>query len=543
VKATPDAARAAGDDEVPLLSVRGAVKNYGPVQALRGADLTVRRGEVHGLLGANGAGKSTLVKILAGLEKPDQGDIALDGAPFRPGTIRAAAAAGVRLAHQELAIVPALTVRQNLHLGRYVQPELADAKRREAAYLGLFEEWGLDISLDTVMRDLSPAHQATVALAKTLVGDGRLLILDEPTASLGPKEVSGLFSIVRRRVEAGAGVIFVSHRLGEVSELCDAITVLRNGQRVHDGPIEGVDEHALAELIAHDAGGDRGRARKAAKAPGTGVSRRTGGPLLSVRGLRLQNRVTDVSFDVRPGEIVGIAGLVGAGRTEVLETLVGLRRIVSGEILLDGRAYHPRDPAGALRQGVVLVPEERLAQAIFTQQNIVFNFSSSRFRTLGGGPGGFLSSRSRYRQSAQRLAESLRLKARSLNDSIMSLSGGNQQKVVLGRATVDGLRLLLLDEPTRGVDIGARYDFQQMVRGLADQGIGVVYVSSELAELEYCDRIVVMVEGCTTVQFDNGEGFDEDELTRLCFLRSDTAGAADAAAVAQARKDVPGESQ
>ncbi|HLU73141.1 MAG TPA: sugar ABC transporter ATP-binding protein [Nonomuraea sp.] len=528
MKATEHAAaRAAGDDPAPLLSVRGAVKHYGLVQALRGADLTVGRGEVHGLLGANGAGKSTLVKILAGLTRPDEGSFTLDGAPFRPGNIREAAAAGVRLAHQELAIVPALTVRQNLHLGRYLHPELTGAKERELAYAALFEEWGLDISLDAVMRELSPAHQATVALAKTLVGDGRLLILDEPTASLGPKEVSGLFAIIRRRVEAGAGVIFVSHRLGEVSRLCDAITVLRNGQRVHDGRMEGVDEHALADLIAHDAGGDR---RRAARTTTTRAARAakhasSGGPLLSVDGLRLQSRVHDVSFEVNPGEIVGIAGLVGSGRTEVLETLVGLRRIVSGEIRLGGRPHQPRDPAGALRQGVVLVPEERLAQAIFTQRDIVFNFSSSRFRTLGGGPGGMLSRRSRYRESARRLAESLRLKARSLNDSIMSLSGGNQQKVVLGRATVDGLRLLLLDEPTRGVDVGARHDFQQMVRGLADQGVGVVYVSSELAELEYCDRIVVMVEGRATVQFDNDDRFDEDELTRLCFLRADAAAA------------------
>ncbi|WP_347059642.1 sugar ABC transporter ATP-binding protein [Blastococcus sp. HT6-30] len=504
----------------PLFASHRLVMEYGATRALAGVDVIIERGQVHGLLGANGAGKSTLIKIIAGLQPPTSGRVELDGKPFLPRTPGESMRAGIRVAHQELAVVPGMSVRQNLALGQRFRGGVT-----EADYRALFEEWGIDVPLGTPIAQLAPALQAAVSLARSLVGNSRLILLDEPTASLGPHEVAGLFRIVRRRVAEGAAVVFVSHRLGEVSEVCTHATVLRNGSVVSSGPTTGLDEHELAELIAPSAPVTTSTADEAA-ASLREVSRDTAGAaVLSVRSMQLQTAVADVSFDIAPGEVLGLAGLVGAGRTEVVEALMGLRRLLGGTIELDGRPYHPRNPADAVRRGVALVPEERAAQAIFPSRDVVFNCSSSRFRELGRGPGGWVIAPKAYERTTRTVMEDLRLKAGSLKDLITSLSGGNQQKVVLGRVLYDGLRLLLLDEPTRGVDVGARRDFQKLIRRVADSGVGVLYISSELAELSFCDRIQVMAEGRTTIEAPSGADFDEDDLTRLCFIRRTPTGA------------------
>ena len=513
IMTTPDPA---SDTAAPLFSAEQLVMDYGATRALAGVDLVIEQGQVHGLLGANGAGKSTLIKIVAGLQAPTSGRIELDGKAFAPKTPGEAMRAGIRVAHQELAVVPALTVRQNLALGERFRPGATPK-----AYQALFEEWEIDVPLGAEIVSLAPALQTAVSLARSLVGDGRLVLLDEPTASLGPHEVAGLFRIVRRRAAEGAAVVFVSHRLGEVSQLCTHATVLRNGAVVSSGATEGLDEHQLAQLIAPSA--------PAAAAPGAGGAEiqlsvptpraESRGSVLAVSHLRLQTAVADVSLDIAPGEVLGLAGLVGAGRTEVVEALMGLRRVVDGSVELDGRPFHPRNAADAVRQGVALVPEERARQALFPARDIIFNCSASRFRRLGRGPGGWLTAARAYEKATAAAMGDLKLKAGSLKDPITSLSGGNQQKVVLGRVLSDGLRLLLLDEPTRGVDVGARRDFQTLVRRVADSGVGVLYISSELAELSFCDRVQVIVEGRTTVEAPVGPAFDEDEVTRLCFIR------------------------
>ena len=490
--------------------------DYGPTRALDGVDLTIDRGQVHGLLGANGAGKSTLIKIIAGLQGATAGTIELDGATFAPSSPGDAMRAGIRVAHQEIAVVGGLSVRQNLALGQRFR-----AGGSEKAYVDLFAEWGIDVPMGAAMSSLAPALQSAVSLARSLVGDAPLVLLDEPTASLGPREVEGLFRIVRRRVAEGSAVVFVSHRLGEVSELCTDATVLRNGRVVSSGPTSGMTEEQLAELIAPTVApaAVTGTAPIIEMTTAPRTSGHRGAPVLSVSHLKLQTVVADVSLDVAAGEVVGIAGLVGAGRTELVEALMGLRRVVDGTIELDGAPFRPRNAHEAVTKGVALVPEERAAQALFPQRDIVFNCSSSRFRTLGRGRGGWRSAPARYSSETKILMDDLRLKAGSLKDPITSLSGGNQQKVVLGRVLSDGLRLLLLDEPTRGVDVGARRDFQTMIRRVADTGVGIVYISSELGELSFCDRIQVMAEGRTTVDAPTGDAFDEDELTRLCFIR------------------------
>jgi len=527
-----------------LVQVRAVTKWFGPVQALNRVDLDVGSGQIHALLGANGSGKSTLVKVLAGVETPNSGDVRIAGAPMELGSIGASLGAGIRVVYQELAVFPSLTVTQNLRaielaIRKRSGSDAGGGRERIQQYVGLFDEWGVDVPLQATVRDLGPPIQACVALAHGLVGRPRLLILDEPTASLGPREVTGLFGIIRRLASAGTAVLFVSHRMREVAELCDSATVLRNGVRVYHGSTRGREEAHLIELIASDyrrgseptTARETGRLRDGivgARGPGgvtaVGSPRDAAAsgrdiPLLEVRGLRVSTRVKDVTLHVNEGEVLGLAGLVGSGRTEVLGVLAGRYRPTAGEVLLHGQPYRPHSPADAMADGVVLVPEERRAEALFPGKDIMFNIVSSRLRTLGRGPSGIWADLRAYEASAQSVAEELELKARSLRDPISTLSGGNAQKVVLGRVMVEGLRLLLLDEPTRGVDVGARVEFKRIIRRLADAGAGVIYVSSELLDLRECDRIVVIVDGMTTGEAPSGTAFDEEELTQLCFRR------------------------
>jgi ABC-type sugar transport system ATPase subunit len=512
------------------MRIENLSKTYGGIRAVDDLTLDLPTGEAHALLGANGAGKSTLVKIVAGVVAPDHGVVDVDGSRFTSLTPAESAAGGIRVAHQELAIFPQLTVAEHLVVGRKVsRSERSEYLRR---YEDLFDEWGLEIDLSSVVREMSPTLQATVSLVRALEGDARFLILDEPTAALGPREVAGLFGIVRRKVAEGTGVIWVSHRLREVSELCSSATVMRNGAKVYSGPIGHLGEDELAELIT--AGATSRDARPSGARAGARLPRRVREPdgraasassLLSVRNLRLSKSVADVSFDVAPGEVVGLAGLVGAGRTEILEALVGLRPIVDGALELDGQPYRPRSPHEALKRGVMLVPEERASQALFLERDVGFNLASARFRSEGRGRGGWRAQRRSYDETSRELVEALNIRAAGLDAPVSSLSGGNQQKVVLGRVLLDTLTLLLLDEPTRGVDVGARRDFERIIRQLGERGVGVVYVASELGELEHCDRIVVVVEGVTTTEYHPEAGFDEEELTRLCFVPRQAEGA------------------
>lgn len=495
------------------LTLRGITKSYGVVRALDGVDLDATGGEVHGLLGANGAGKSTLVKSLAGLTAPDSGSISLDGTVLTQNTMAGSFRAGIRVAHQELAVVPTMTVAQHLILGHHLGRRERDAQLSRSREL--FSEWGLDIRLGTYMRDIPPALQACVMLAKTLEGDGKVLVLDEPTASLGAKEVSGLFRIIERRVSEGATVLFVSHRLAEVRELCSTVTVLRNGRRVRSSPIEGMTEEDLELLITGEAADqhgvsaapiaptlpddivdlDPGQAGDQSNPVRRAIDR-TSAPALKVEGMRLETRVADVSFEVTSGEVLGIAGLVGSGRTEVLEAIMGMRPLLDGSMSLDGAPFSPRNAYSAMQAGLALVPEERARQALFIQQDIGFNFASARFRSEGKGHGGWRAAYRTYDKTSSRLSTSLRVKATGLRAGITSLSGGNQQKIVLGRFLMPGMRVLLLDEPTRGVDVGARAEIYALIRRLAARGTAVVVVSSEIDEvLGLADRVLVLSEG------------------------------------------------
>lgn len=513
------------------LRVTDISKSYGRTRALDNLNMRVRPGEIRALLGANGAGKSTLIKCVAGIISPDVGILEVNGVPQTKFSVRNAVAAGIRVAHQELMVVGSMTVAENLTLGARLSSTTSSPRQRDRLYHELFDEWGILFTPSAVMRDLAPPIQATISLSKALVGDSRVLLLDEPTGALGPVEVEGLFRIIRRKAREGTAVVYVSHRLAEVARLCSDVTILRSGRDVYSGEISDVTEDELAEIITRDhaetafTGGSvrehavRTRPTLVAypPAPSRSKSDRT---ILDLSHLVLHSGVKDASLSVREGEVLGLAGLVGSGRSELLEAIAGVRPLVSGEMKLNGALYRPRDPYAAVARGIIMVPEERAAQAIFATRDILFNMSTSRFRSLGRGPGGFFSAPRAYADRARELARDLGLKADALTDDIGSLSGGNQQKVILGRAMIDGLTVLLLDEPTRGVDVGARADFQRQIRELASRGVAIIYVASELSELSECDRIVVITEGRTITEAPTGVDFNEEKLTALCFPRS-----------------------
>ena len=471
-----------------LLQMTGIVKEFPGVRALDGVDLDVRAGEVHCLLGQNGAGKSTLIKVLSGFHQPESGTITWDGEETAFSTPAKAIGHGVATIYQELDLVPHLDVTENVFLGHersrggFIQRSAAYAEVRDIlARLGHPE-----IPPTKVVDDLPPAKQQIVSMARALSRDTRLLILDEPSAVLDQKEVHNLFRVIRDLTAEGVAVVYISHRLEEIREIGDRITVLKDGRTVATGLA--VADTPTAELIRLMTG--RSIEYVFPPRPETPTQ---GSPVLEVRDLSLAGVFAGVDLTVHAGEIVGLAGLVGAGRSEILETVYGARRATSGTVSVDGKALRRGSVAGAVRAGVGLAPEERKSQGLLLDEAVYKNVTVSsmgRFARLG-----FLD-RGAERARATELAESLDVRPSGVTRAVRTLSGGNQQKVVLARWLLRDCRVLLLDEPTRGVDVGARSEIYQLIRSLAERGVAVVVVSSEIEEvLGLADRVLVVREG------------------------------------------------
>jgi ABC-type sugar transport system ATPase subunit len=456
------------------------------VHALRGAELSVFPGEVHVLVGENGSGKSTLLKILSGQLQPDAGAITLDG---RPTSFRGAADAlrqGIATVTQETTLAPDLSIAENVLLGRrmprrarFIDWRGTRAKAREA-----LARLDLDLDPATPVRRLRPDQQQLVEIARALSIDARVLILDEPTSSLTDDEVEALFAVVRRLRGEQVAVIFVSHRLNEIFAIADRTTVMRDGHTVGSGPAADFDRPRLINLMV---GRELGEA--AAETTQPPEEDRS---ILRVRGLTVPDGCSDVDLDVAPGEIVGLAGLVGAGRTELLESIFGLRR-AEGRIELAGRPVSLRSAQQAIRAGVALVPSDRKAQGLVLEmsvrENLMMATTSGLFRLRR--PSG-----ARETAVVDATIRDLHIRTHSHRAPVSTLSGGNQQKVVLGKWLATSPQLLMLDDPTRGVDVGAKAEIYRLLRGAAAQGIGVVVSSSEIPELlALCDRIVVMFRG------------------------------------------------
>jgi ABC-type sugar transport system ATPase subunit len=469
----------------PVLRAEGMQKRFGGVHALRGAELTVYPGEVHALVGENGSGKSTLLKILSGQLQPDAGTIVLDG---RGTSFRGAADAlrqGISTVTQETTLAPDLSIAENVLLGRRMprRGRLIDWRRTRVRAREALLRLDLDLDPSTPVRRLRPDQQQLVEIARALSVDARVLILDEPTSSLTDDEVESLFSIVRRLGEQRVATIFVSHRLNEVFLLADRVTVMRDGHTVGGGLAAEFDAQRLIQLMV-------GRALGEQEPLGQAQTNETA--VLRVRGFGVPGACDGIDLDVAPGEIVGLAGLVGAGRTELLEAIFGLRRGY-GLIEVDGCPVSYRAPRQAIRDGVALVPSDRKAQGLVLEmsvrENLMMASTSSLLRLRRPSTGHELG-------VVDATVRDLRIRAHSHRAPVSTLSGGNQQKVVLGKWLATSPRLLMLDDPTRGVDVGAKAEIYRLLRAAAERGIGVLASSSEIPELlALCDRIVVMFRG------------------------------------------------
>jgi ribose transport system ATP-binding protein len=468
----------------PILQLRGIRKSYGPIEVLHGVDFHVHPGEVVALLGENGAGKSTLSGIIAGSIQPSSGHMTWLGAPYAPADPRQALDAGLGLIHQELRLLPHLTVAENVFVGRYpMKRGMVDRAAMVRDATEQLRRLGLTIPATRKVAGLSTANQQLIEIAKALARDARLLILDEPTASLGGAEVDLLFGQIRKLRSEGVGIIYISHRLEEIHRIADRVVVLRDGAKVQEFDSGDVPVRAIVESMV---GRSLDRMFPAMPDPGTEVT-------LAVQGLTsATGDFRDVSFSVRKGEILGIAGLVGAGRTELVRAITGADPIAAGTVTLNGTEITPRSPADAIRHGIVLVPEDRKHQGLILLHSIAENIGYANPDAVA--PGGMVSTR-RLRAFAAEGIRRFGVKGTG-RQAAGQMSGGNQQKVVLAKWLSRNPRVVVLDEPTRGIDVGARSSIYEIIRDLAAEGRSVIVVSSDLEEvLGVSHRILVLSKG------------------------------------------------
>ncbi|MEJ7651086.1 MAG: sugar ABC transporter ATP-binding protein [Nakamurella sp.] len=506
--------------EVPLLEMRGIGKSFPGVVALREVSLTARAGEVVALLGENGAGKSTLINVLSGVFPDYDGSILLDGRPVTLHSPTEAQRHGISTIHQELNLVPDLSVADNLFLGRERATRGLVRRRDSIAEAGrLLARVGLTISPRRLVRQCRVAEQQLIEVAKALSMDARVLIMDEPTSALADGEVRRLFEVIRGLTAQGVAIIYISHRLEELEELADAVNVLRDGRWIGARTMAGTSRDELIRMMVGRSVEDL--PRREADAAVAELAPRLQVRDLTLRGDAAAGRVAlqGISFDVRPGQVVGLAGLMGAGRTETLESIFGAhpQSAIGGSVLLDGEPFAPRSPRHAIDRGVVLVAEDRKAQSLVLDASVKFNTSLPSLKSFAAGGwvrGG--AERTAVRREVARLG----VKTSSIAAKVRTLSGGNQQKVVLAKWLLTSPQVILLDEPTRGIDVGAKSEIYDLVSALAEQGVSFVVASSELPELlRMSDRIVVLCEGRVTGELE-ARSTDQETILEAAMARS-----------------------
>jgi ABC-type sugar transport system ATPase subunit len=490
--------------EIPFaVEARNIFKHFDGVHALSGVNLAVNTGEIHALLGENGAGKSTLVKVITGIYAPDSGSILRNGSEVEFANVRMANAAGIVALYQELSIIPSISVAENILLGEQTPSKAgfvqwSQLRKRAQEQLDRLNQ---KIPLGKLAGELSPVQQTMVAFARALATDARVLILDEPTASLTDTEIKDLFAVLRKLRDQGVAIVYVSHRLEEVFELCDRLTIMRNGETIIT---KNVSDSTMDEVISTMVGRDAGELY-----PERGTA--TDKVALTVEGIS-GRRVRDISFSVNKGEVLGIGGLAGSGRSELLRILAGAQKHTSGVIKV-GETSLPNSPGvnRALDAGIALVPEERRSQGVILSASIRDNIALANIPFVSGF--GFVSG-AKITSLADEGIKNLQIKARNTRQNVGQLSGGNQQKVVLAKMLARKPRILLMDEPTRGIDVGTKAEIYRLIRELAANGTTVIAVSSELPELiGLSDRIIIMHEGRISGEIPAKQADDELLLT------------------------------
>jgi ribose transport system ATP-binding protein len=495
-----------------LVAIHGLCKSFAGVQALDRVEFELRAGEVHALMGENGAGKSTLMKILAGIHARDAGDILIEGRPVEIASPRAAQALGIGIVHQELNLMRHLSAAQNIFIGREPRRGLGvflDEERLNAEARRLFERLNLELDPRTRVSELTVARQQMVEIAKALSFDSKVLIMDEPTAALNAREVADLFRVVRQLRDEGVGIVYISHRMDELQQIADRVTVMRDGRTMDTVPMQGTSVDTIIHLMVGRTLGENLRG-----APPDTARNETA---LEVRHLNRGAAIRDVSFSLRKGEILGFAGLMGAGRTEVARAVFGADPIDGGEILVHGRPVRIRTPRDAVRQGIGYLSEDRkqfgLATTLDVQANIAMT-SLSRMLRLGM----FVDTRA-LADTAADYVRQLGIRTPSVAQPVRLLSGGNQQKVVIAKWLLRDCDILFFDEPTRGIDVGAKAEIHKLIDALAAQGKAIVVISSELPEiLRLSHRVLVMCEGRVTGEQDAHEATQESimQLATRC---------------------------
>ncbi len=497
--------------DTPLLTLRSVTKRFGEVTALDRVDFDLRRGEIHALLGENGAGKSTLIKILGGIHTPEAGTIHVDGRELSVSGVGDADRLGIRIIHQELSLAPNLSVAENIYLGRETTRFgwLSRGRMVRAAET-LVDELGLAElrPVRTLVSEMSVARRQLVEIARALSSDARILVLDEPTSSLSKAETEALFVTLGRLRSQGVGIIYISHRLEEITRMADRVTVLRDGLSIGTQRIAEVDQRQLVRWMVGRDIADHFRR----------PARQAGGVALEVKHLRAP-KVRDVSFSVRSGEILGIAGLVGAGRSELARAIFGIAPIAGGEIRVGGKRVRVRSPRQALNAGIVLVPEDRQLEGLVMLQTVAFNLALPWVRQWISW---CMPNARKRRGIVRRAIDSFGIKVADPEQPMDTLSGGNQQRVLVGRWMEHRPKVLILDEPTRGVDVGAREEMFRIIGSLVESGMAVVLISSDLAEvINVSHRVVVYRDGRVLETVDAAKTTQEEIMTRLTGARHD----------------------
>ena len=498
-----------------LLKIANVSKNFGPIHALSNVDFNLRKGEIHALAGENGAGKSTLMNIIDGILQPDSGDIWIDGKIVKITSPTKAQQLGIGFVHQEIALCPDISVAENIFMAttNVSKSAFMDYKglhQKAAAVLGKL----CDIDPSVMVKNLSISNQQLIEIAKALTLDCRVLILDEPTAALTEKEAHILFGIMRKLADQGISIIYISHRMVEIFDNCDRVTVFRDGKHITTRDVADIGPDDVVNAMV-------GRVIDTLYPEKQSLSDKTGEVILEVRELSDGNRYHGVNFQLERGEVLGVAGLIGSGRSEIVKGICALAGNATGEVRLNGQPYKPKDYQHSIAEGVVYLSEDRKGEGVFLDMPISVNVSALRLSQVAS-RFGFIQRDKEFHQ-ANDLGKQLNLKCGNLADPVSSLSGGNQQKVAIAKMLSVNPKLIFLDEPTRGVDVGAKAEIHRILRELAKSGVGIIVISSELPELiGLCDRVVVVREGRLSGEV-SGEKMTEENIMRLASFTDATA--------------------